>query len=314
MSRGKKLPTPRNSQNRKRGAKFPYDELVSVNRRAHDRANKQLGKNRKLNQRGGKSVWASIAMHDSEMEEEMTSGFFQKLTRWCLAMLLMPFLWVTGWTFLEMFSHATVEQGFWQSPQFWYFIIGAVVMLGWFWSKLAQPFFLYLYVFGHELTHAAFVKCFGGKVIEMEWGTEGGYVTTDKSNWVISLSPYFVPFWSVVAVILYAVPSFFWEIPGEADLVFYAAIGASWAFHLAWTLWMIPRDQPDLKDNGTFLSLVLITLGNLLVLIGLLCFSTPHPFESLRDFGYSWFGTAMTWGDQAMRWLQTWMEQVPQYL
>lgn len=314
MSFRKKISPTKNAPNRKRGQKFPYDGLVSVNRRAHERADRELGLNRKLNQRGAKSVWASIAMDDVEIEQEAAAGILKKLVRWTLATLLLMFCWVTSWTFLETFSHATLKQGFWQSSQFWYFIIGAMIMLGWFWSKLGQSFFLYLYVFGHELTHAAFVKCFGGKVYEMEWGSSGGYVTTDKSNWVISLSPYFVPFWSVIAVILYAVPSMIWEIPQEADLVFYAAIGASWSFHMAWTIWMIPRDQPDLKDNGVYLSLVLIYFGNLVVLVGLLCFATPNPFESLRDFGYKWFGTAMTWGDQAIRWIEEISAQVPGYL
>ncbi len=313
MSFKKRISLAKNPPNRKRGQKFPYDGLVSVNRRAHERADRQLGNNRKLNQRAGKSVWASIALEEVEIEQEHSAGFLKILARWTLATLLLPFCWVTSWTLLKTFSHATLEQGFWHSPQFWYFIIGALVMLGWFWSKLAQSFFLYLYVFGHELTHAAFVKIFGGKVYEMEWGSTGGYVTTDKSNWVISLSPYFVPIWSVFAVMVYAVPSFFWEIPGEADLVFYAAMGASWSFHMAWTIWMIPRDQPDLKDNGTYLSLVLIYFGNLVVLVGLLAFATPNPFDSLRDFGYMWFGDLMTWGDIALRWFDKFLSQLPSY-
>jgi hypothetical protein len=313
MSLKKRISPAKKSPNRKRESHFSYDGLLSVNRRAHERADRQLGKNRKLNQRGGKSVWASIAMEDVEIEQQHAAGIFKTLSRWLLAIMLLPFCWVTSWTLLKTFSHATLEQGFWQSPQFWYFIVGSLLMLGWFFSKIGQSFFLYLYVFGHELTHAAFVKCFGGKVYDMEWGSTGGYVTTDKSNWVISLSPYFVPFWSVVAVIVYAVPSFFMELPGEADLVFYASIGASLSFHMAWTIWMIPRDQPDLKDNGTFLSLVLIYLGNLVVLVGLLCFSTPHPIQSLRDFGYRWFGDLMTWGDFVMRWLEKFISQVPSY-
>jgi hypothetical protein len=90
-------------------------------------------------------------------------------------------------------------------------------------------------------------------------------------------------------------------------------IGASWAFHLAWTLWMIPRDQPDLSDTGTFLSLVLIYFGNLLVLIGLLCFASPHPIESLRNFGYSWISTAATWGHAAIRWAEGFLRDLPEF-
>lgn len=267
--------------------------LRSVKKRSHDRTN------RRLNSRGGKPMWASIALDD--ITEEESVGISARMIRWGLALLLLPLCWVTTWTFLARFSHATIEQGFWQSHQFWYFTVGALVMLGWFWSGLAQPFFLYLYVFGHELTHAVFVKCFGGKVLDIEWSSEGGYVTTDKSNWVISLSPYFVPFWSVIAVIGYVVSSVFVEILPLGNLVFYGCIGATWAFHLAWTLWMIPRDQPDLQDNGTFLSLVLIYFGNLVVLITLLCVASPSPTESLRDFGYLWSSTAATWADRVMR-------------
>ena len=85
-------------------------------------------------------------------------------------------------------------------------------------------------------------------------------------------------------------------------------------FHMAWTLWMIPRDQPDLTETGTFLSLVLIYFGNLIVLIGLLCFAAPNPLESFKEFGFSWFGTAMTWGDAALRWLQDFAERLPEFL
>jgi hypothetical protein len=314
MSVGTKKPPTRNTGNRKRARKSPYDSLGAVNRRAHEKAKRELGQNRRLNRRGERSVWASIALEDIDIDEELPLSFVRKFFRCLLALLLLPLAWVTTWTFLTTFSHATVHQGFWQSIQFWYFAVGALLMLGWFWSKLAQPFFLYLYVFGHELTHAAFVWGFGGKIIDMKWGTEGGYVTTDKTNWVIALSPYFVPFWSIIAVFIYVVASLFWEILPVGNCVFYGAIGATWAFHLAWTLWMIPRDQPDLSETGTFLSLVLIYFGNLVVLIGLLCFAAPEPIESLREFGYSWFGTTMTWGDAALRWFEGFVERLPEYL
>jgi hypothetical protein len=264
--------------------------------------------NRRLYSRG-KPIWAAIASDDFD-EEDDSAGFFTHIIRVFIGCLLLPLCWVTTWVFLARFSHATVEQGFWHSQPFWYFAIGALLMLGWFWSGIAQPVFLYCYVFGHELTHAAFVKCFGGKVFDIDWGTEGGYVTTDKTNWVIALSPYFVPFWSVIAVIVYLVASVFYEITPLGNQVFYGVVGATWSFHLAWTLWMIPRDQPDLKDNGTFLSLTLIYFGNLLVLIGLLCLASPAPWESFRDFGHSWFITAITWGDVVFRWLEGLAEQL----
>lgn len=302
--RKRKIPaggTPNRKRNRpEKGEGF----LRTVNKRSHDRAN------RRLKSRGGKPVWAAIAIEESHVDSAETV-FSQRLVRLLIVAVLLPLCWVTTWTFLKRFSHTTIDQGFWQSAKFWYFAVGVLVMLGWFWSKLAQPFFLYLYVFGHEVTHAAFVKCFGGRVLDMEWGTDGGYVTTDKTNWVISLSPYFVPFWSLIAVVVYVSASVFFEILPVGNLVFYGIIGATWGFHLAWTLWMIPRDQPDLRDNGTLLSLVLIYFGNLIVLIVLLCLSSPSPVDSFRDFGYSWFGIAMTWGDTVLRWFFRMLEGLP---
>ena len=295
MKKKRKTVTGPPPQNRKR----PRSEdgfISSVKKRSQEKTNRRLHSR-------GKPVWAALADQDYSYEEESV-GFFTQLIRVCLGLLLLPVCWLTTWVFLARFSHATLEQGFWHSQPFWYFTVGALVMLGWFWSKILQPVFLYCYVYGHELTHAAFVKCFGGKVLDIEWGTKGGYVTTDKTNWVIALSPYFVPFWSVIAVFIYILASVFYEITPLGNQIFYGVMGATWSFHLAWTLWMIPRDQPDLKDNGTFLSLTLIYLGNLLVLIGLLCLAAPKPLESLRDFGYSWFGTAMTWGDAVLRWLK----------
>ena len=302
MKQKRKTIYGKSPQNRKRshdGNSF----ISSVKKRCHEKTNRRLHSR-------GKPIWASIASEDV-LEEDGGAGFITQLARVVVGCLLLPLCWVTTWVFLARFSHATVEQGIWQSQPFWFFAIGVLLMLGWFWSGIAQPAFLYCYVFGHELTHAAFVKCYGGKILEMEWGTSGGYVTTDKTNWVIALSPYFVPFWSVIAVVVYVSVGVFHEIGTLGNQVFYGVMGATWSFHLAWTLWMIPRDQPDLKDNGTFLSLTLIYFGNLLVLIVLLCLASPVPLESLRDFGHSWLSTAMTWGDAALRWLAGHAERVP---
>lgn len=75
-----------------------------------------------------------------------------------------------------------------------------------------------------------------------------------------------------------------------SDKILFGWVGFFWAFHLLWTLWMIPRDQPDLKENGRFLSLVIIYLANQLVLAVLLCaVSKPLGFE---EFGNQWAANA----------------------
>ncbi len=275
------------------GASF-VETVSRANRRAHEKAN------RRTDRRGMKSVKAAIAAAGPE-EEAPAIHWPGRFFRWGLALLLLPLCWVTSWTFLSRFAHATVHGEFWRTEEFWFFATGGLMMTGWFWSGLLRRPFLYLYVLGHELTHAAFVLMFRGKVTGFHVSADGGYITTNKTNWLIALSPYFVPFWSVVVVALFAVAKWSAEIPPVWDKAMYAWLGATWTFHMVWTLWMIPRDQPDLKDQGTLLSLVVIYFANLSLLVALLCLGDEAPLDSARDFGREWLRHAATWGDEIFR-------------
>jgi hypothetical protein len=288
-------PAKRAPNNQKRTRVSFAAVLSSANRRAHEQANRRSGR-REL-----KSVRAAIAATTVD-DDTASVEWMKRLLRWLVALMLLPPCWVTTWTFLSRFSRATVDQGFWQAPTFWYFATGALVMGGWLWSGLLQSFFLYLYVLGHELTHAVFVLVFRGKVTDFHVSATGGYITTNKTNLVIALSPYFVPFWSVICVLVYAALRFGFDLRPGWDLAFYGAMGVTWTFHMAWTLWMIPRDQPDLKENGTLLSLVIIYLANLLVLVALLCVAEDAPLRNTREFAMEWLRHAATWGDVALRW------------
>ncbi len=259
--------------------------------------------NRRGKRREGKSMRAAIAAAGPVLEEMSEVGWTKRLLRWTLALLILPFCLVTAWTLVKRFSQAALHQQLWQSAELWHFSIGVLVMLGWFWSGLMHGVFLKLYVFGHEFTHGLVVTCLGGKVSEFHVSEQGGYITTNKTNWVIALSPYFLPIWSMEAAVLYGLLKVFATFSTEWDKLFYAVIGLTWTFHMVWTLWMLPREQPDLQENGTFLSLVLIGFGNVLVLAGLLCVAGHGSlWEHFRDFGRDWLRYTAMWGDAAWRW------------
>ena len=277
--------------------------LSSANRRAHEQANRRSGR------RGVKSVRAVIAAEDYD-EHAATVEWLRRVGRWGAAMLLLPLCWVTMWTLLSRFSHATIDQGFWHTASFWNFTTGGLLMVAWFWSGFFESFFLYVYVLGHELTHALFVVIFRGKVTDFHVSSTGGFIMTNKTNLIIALSPYFLPFWAVVFALLYGLLKLCVTVAPVWDLVFYGMMGVSWTFHMVWTLWMIPRDQPDLKENGTFLSLVVIFLANLLVLVGLLCVAAPAPLRDLREFGMEWLRVAATWGDAVWRTLVAMVDDI----
>jgi hypothetical protein len=295
MAKRTSTKTARKALENQRRTRISFAEVLSsANRRAHEQANRRSGR-REL-----KSVRAAIAASSLDDGREPVV-WTRRMTRWLAAVVLLPLCWVTMWTLLSRFSQATVEKGFWQTAEFWYFATGALVMAGWFWSGLLQSFFLYLYVLGHELTHAVFVVMCRGKVTDFYVSANGGYITTNKTNLVIALSPYFVPFWSVVVVGMYVVLRCLTDPQPQWNLAFYAVMGVTWTFHMVWTLWMLPRDQPDLRENGTLLSLVVIYFANLLVLVCLLCLADGSPLASAREFAMEWVRHAVTWVDMLWR-------------
>ena len=198
-------------------------------------------------------------------------------------------------TFFTVFARATVTQRLWAAEEFWFFSLGAILWLIAFFG-LPRP--MLVYVFGHELTHALWVLLMGGRVSRFRVGREGGHIVTDRNNFWIALAPYFFPLYSLIIIGAYGALGFFFNVQPYGRLL-YALIGVTWAFHFTFTCWMIPKKQTDLTDQGTFFSLVVIYLMNLLLLsVMLVLASSQITFAHLgRDF----FDNADKFG----RWLST---------
>ena len=188
------------------------------------------------------------------------------------AIFLLPICAIFSQTFFTVFARATVTQRLWAGEEFWFFSLGAVLWLIAFFG-LPRP--LLIYVFGHELTHALWVWLMGGRVSRFRVSSEGGHVVTSKANFWIALAPYVFPIYSIVAIAVYGVLSFFVNVQPYGRLL-YAVIGATWAFHFTFTCWMIPKNQTDLSDQGTFFSLVVIYLMNLALLSVMLVLASPQ--------------------------------------
>ena len=69
--------------------------------------------------------------------------------------------------------------------------------------------------------------------------------------------------------LVWGVTYLFWPTV-TCQALLYSGLGFWWCFHLFWTAWIIPKDQPDLADNGTFFSLILVYFANLLLFLALL--------------------------------------------
>lgn len=189
-----------------------------------------------------------------------------------VGLFLIPPAWVLSLTFFSAFARTTIHEGFWITEEFWFFSLGVVLFLVAFFG-LPRP--LWLYVFGHELTHAIWVLIMGGRVHKFHIGRDGGHILADRTNTLIALAPYFVPIYSVLALVVYGICGFFFDVTPYRQLLF-AVIGATWAFHLSFTCWMIPKGQPDLHYGGTFFSLMVIYLINLALLAVLLIVASKN--------------------------------------
>jgi hypothetical protein len=231
-----------------------------------------------------------------------TTTSFMVPTRWVkfvFGIFLLPACAILTQTFFTAFARATVSQHLWAAEPFWFFSLGAVL---WLIAFIGLPRPILLYVFGHELTHAVWVWLMGGRVSRFRVGRDGGHIVTNRTNFWIALAPYFFPFYSVLAIAIYGVLSIFYNVQPYGRLL-YAVIGATWAFHLTFTCWMIPKSQTDLRDHGTFFSLVVIYLMNLVLLSGLLIIASPGiTFESFgADLGKN-LGNVSQWtGDLVER-------------
>lgn len=220
------------------------------------------------------SVSARECMEAAEQSEDWVriSGW-RRVVRLVLGWgLLLPLSIVMVFALLVQLYHAapTMEHlSFWMSEPVWFTVVGVLTMVLLKFSVIADKVLLYAYVLGHELTHAITAKLSGGRVSDFKVSPAGGYVETDADNLFIALSPYFVPLWMFCWLALLWAANFVFPFEDYAPW-FYAGFGFWWAFHLYWTAWIIPREQPDMLCNGVVFSALLILLMNLLVLLAVL--------------------------------------------
>ena len=233
-------------------------------------------------------------------------------TRWLKAgigFLLLPVCWVAGQTFWHEFARAALHGRFLESDELRWFAYGVETWLVVF---FVLPKMILIYVFGHELTHALWVWAQGGRVSEFKVSSEGGYIVADRRDFLVSLAPYFFPLYSIVAIVVYGVAGWFYPVVWSYPKYLFFAVGLTWAFHFTFTCWMIPKKQTDLLLHGTFFSLVIIYLANLVVLA--ILFVVACPQVTWAGLGHEFLRNAEDFSDWACRQMglhpSRWLEQL----
>ncbi|MFH1074335.1 MAG: M50 family metallopeptidase [Candidatus Firestonebacteria bacterium] len=196
-----------------------------------------------------------------------------RIVRFSIALLLIPVNIILTVGFIKNFLYfKEIEHG-------------EIVFLAGVISYLLLHFILYrpvfMHVMAHELTHAFWAALFGGKVKSLNISHEGGSVTMDKSNFFVVLAPYFFPFYTVIALLIYAVVD-----RKYVDFIVFL-IGLTYSFHAALTLYSLKQKQTDLKESGIIFSLMFIYFSNLLILSGIIALVSEQ-FNFLNFLNESW--------------------------
>ncbi len=201
-----------------------------------------------------------------------------KWIKFIIAVLLLPVCGGAGMALFKVLHACGSADTTWVP-----FLAGAAC---WIVIFLLLPKPMWLYVFGHELTHALWTWLFGGQVKKMKVTAKGGHVIISKTNFIIALAPYFFPLYVVLIVGVFALGNFIWNWHGYL-VWFHLCVGAAYAFHVTLTGQVLQTRQTDITGQGYLFSAVIIFLGNVSVLL----FGVPllTAKVSLLDAGAWWF-------------------------
>lgn len=144
----------------------------------------------------------------------------------------------------------------------------------------------------HELTHAIFAILSLNRVTGLNaTGHSGGVMHYQGyGNWIITLSPYFVPTLSLVVLLVLSLA----KITYLPYLMF--LMGMSIGYHLLSTWKETHYQQPDLKESGwVFVGLFLPT-ANILMLLIILTALPNDELSTMRSLNYIWQDVVEAWG------------------
>ena len=194
---------------------------------------------------------------------------FVKLLKFLIALALLPLVAGEIWTLIDL-SRAAIPAGQWRDA--WFVSFGAG-FVAWILVFIFLPRTMWLYVLGHEFTHALAAMLAGGKVSAFKVSAKGGHVMTDRVNWWITLSPYFVPLYALIWMAIWVSVDFWYPLTAWQPILYFG-LGLFWAFHVTFTVSMFHLEQTDLSSQGILFSAVIILLFNLIFVLLLLSILT----------------------------------------
>lgn len=170
----------------------------------------------------------------------------------CLGFILAFFEEITGFTYIGSRELAFLAGGL------------SYVLVH---SYLIRP--RYLHVFEHELTHAFWGALFGGRVKRFYVSSREGFVLLSKTNFIITLAPYFFPFFTFLA----AAASFF--VSEKYVLHIFFLMGFTLVFHMLSAAGFLRLRQSDITETSAIFSIPFVLIVNLFTLVLILKLVSP---------------------------------------
>lgn len=119
------------------------------------------------------------------------------------------------------------------------------------------------YILAHELTHALWGLCMGASISKIRVKADHGSVVLSKTNFLITLAPYFFPFYTVLVILLYHGLYVFYDVRPYARFWLFL-VGFTWAFHATFTINALLQHQSDIQQQGRIFSYSFIYVANVL--------------------------------------------------
>lgn len=196
--------------------------------------------------------------------------------RMLLGVALLPFCWGVARSFVDAVRVAAGAGGAFSAETI--SLLGGIAAFALSWAAISHP--VRAYVLGHELTHALWGLLFGARPSDVRVSSSGGSVRLSKTNFVITLAPYFFPFYTFVVIVAALVTyAFLRPLPYLPLWLF--LIGFTWAFHVLFTLETLTQRQPDVRLYGRIFSWTFIFIVNAAIVLLWLVAATPLTFADL---------------------------------
>lgn len=184
-----------------------------------------------------------------------------KFIKMLIGIALIPLCWSVAIATYQLYQHS-IDPSITSDWESWALPIGFVI---WVVIYFLLPRPVRAYVLGHELTHALWALMMGGRIGKMKVGKDGGHVELSKTNFLITLAPYFFPFYTFIVIALYYLLGL--KLNVEPYRIWWlAAVGLTWAFHLTFTISMLAEHQPDIQEHGKIFSYTVIFTSNVLLI------------------------------------------------